>query len=357
VEARAGALPKVEAQREKAQRWLFPSASAADGKLTRRRVAQILETAAALGPMETVCDLFSGTSRVGRAFKEQGCFVHANDALDYAYVVAKALVAADARDYPRAVVEPWIDRLNALPDVDGWYTQTFCRDARYFQPASGMRIDAIRPVINEVEDVGLKAILLTSLLLAADRVDSTTAVQMAYLKRWSDRSFHPLQLQMPPLLAGAGRASMVDALKLKVSADLVYLDPPYNNHSYLGNYHVWQTICLDDRPETYGIANKRTDCRTIKSPFNLKVQAVDAMRTVISNLDSKFLMISFNNEGHISLEEMEEMLHGFGRLTRHERAHKRYIGSQIGIHNLLGVKVGTVSHTSNREFLFVVERA
>lgn len=45
--ARAKALPKAEAQREKAQRWLFPSASAADGKLTRRRVAQILEAAAA----------------------------------------------------------------------------------------------------------------------------------------------------------------------------------------------------------------------------------------------------------------------------------------------------------------------
>ncbi len=45
LEARAGALPKAEAQREKAQRWLFPSASAADGKLTRRRVAQILEAA------------------------------------------------------------------------------------------------------------------------------------------------------------------------------------------------------------------------------------------------------------------------------------------------------------------------
>jgi integrase/recombinase XerD len=45
--ARMAALPKVEAQRERAARWLFPSASAADGKLTRRRVAQILEAAAA----------------------------------------------------------------------------------------------------------------------------------------------------------------------------------------------------------------------------------------------------------------------------------------------------------------------
>ena len=47
LEARAAALPKNEPRREKARRWLFPSASAGDGKLTRRRVAQILETAAA----------------------------------------------------------------------------------------------------------------------------------------------------------------------------------------------------------------------------------------------------------------------------------------------------------------------
>lgn len=46
LEARAAALPKAEAQRERAQRWLFPSSSAADGKLTRRRVAQILEATA-----------------------------------------------------------------------------------------------------------------------------------------------------------------------------------------------------------------------------------------------------------------------------------------------------------------------
>jgi integrase/recombinase XerD len=46
IAARAAALPKGEAQRERAQRWLFPSASAADGKLTRRRVGQILEQAA-----------------------------------------------------------------------------------------------------------------------------------------------------------------------------------------------------------------------------------------------------------------------------------------------------------------------
>jgi integrase/recombinase XerD len=48
LRTRADLLPKAPAKRERAQRWLFPSASAADGKLTRRRVAQILEQAAAV---------------------------------------------------------------------------------------------------------------------------------------------------------------------------------------------------------------------------------------------------------------------------------------------------------------------
>ncbi len=46
LSVRASLLPRVETRREKAERWLFPSQSAADGKLTRRRVGQILEAAA-----------------------------------------------------------------------------------------------------------------------------------------------------------------------------------------------------------------------------------------------------------------------------------------------------------------------
>ncbi len=51
---------------------------------------------------------------------------------------------------------------------------------------------------------------------------------------------------------------MVSAL---TDVDLAYLDPPYNQHRYAGNYHVWETLMAWDAPEHYGVACKRIDLR------------------------------------------------------------------------------------------------
>ncbi len=63
--------------------------------------------------------------------------------------------------------------------------------------------------------------------------------------------------------------------------DLAYVDPPYNQHSYLGNYHVWETLVRGDRPEHYGIACKRADCRTRKSAYNSRRAAWSALGDLI----------------------------------------------------------------------------
>jgi len=89
----------------------------------------------------------------------------------------------------------------------------------------------------------LLGIALTSLMEAADRVDSTTGVQMAYLKRWARRSHNRLTLRMPELVDGEGEALRREAEDAaEAECDVAYLDPPYNQHSYLGNYHVWETL-------------------------------------------------------------------------------------------------------------------
>src|SRR6185503_8922539 len=110
---------------------------------------------------------------------------------------------------------------------------------------NGERIDAIRDAI-ERDHAGtmLYPILLTSLIEAADRVDSTTGVQMAYVKQWAPRSYQDLELRRPNLLAGTGHAVLGDACEAAATLgpfDLAYLDPPYNQHRYTANYHVWET--------------------------------------------------------------------------------------------------------------------
>jgi adenine-specific DNA-methyltransferase len=323
-------------------------------------VMEALSAAWRDGPV--VLDLFSGTSRVGHALKRAGWRVLANDHNAYAHALGMCYVQADREemlvDAARLVTE-----FNCLARASceaGWFTRDYCERSRYFQPANGARIEAVREAIAR-KGLGpeLEAVMLVSLMEAADRVDSTTGVQMAYLKKWAPRAHNHLELRVPDVLpraaAGKSLAFQMDALDAveRLEADVAYIDPPYNQHSYLGNYHVWETLVRWDRPEVYGIACKRVDCRERKSAFNSKVEFRAAMRAVIERVRARVLVVSFSDEGYIAREEMEAMLACRGPVVVIENDFKRYVGAQIGIYSPSGQKVGKVSHLRNTEYLFV----
>lgn len=302
-----------------------------------------------------VCDLFSGTARVGQALKREGHAVWSNDLTAYAHVLATCYVQADAAVW-REKAERLIAELARTPARDGWFTEAYCRQARYFHPENGARIEGVRERIAALSlEPELEAIALTSLMEAADRVDSTAGVQMAYMKAWAPRALRPLELRLPELTSGAGRATRADAVEIapSVEADLVYLDPPYNQHSYLGNYHVWETLTLWDRPETYGVANKRIDCRTRKSAFNSRPGIGPALGSVIDALNAPRLIVSFNDEGYLGRDQLVEMLSSRGPVRVIEIDRPRYVGARIGIHDPKGRKVGSVGRLRNVEYLFV----
>lgn len=320
----------------------------------RLLVDAIAAAARSLGASSAL-DLFSGTARVGKALKESGLYVLANDHLRFAATLARCYVQADAR--------AWADEAGALlrelastAPAEGYFTRTFCEEARYIQPHNGARIDAIRDRIAALRLAPeLEAIALTALIEAADRVDSTTGVQMAFLKQWAKRSYNDLALRLPALTAGQGLALHLEAEDAAdADVDVAYIDPPYNQHSYLGNYHMWETLARWDAPETYGIANKRSDCRAYKNPLNSKKRHADALRRVLARVRAKNLIASFSNEGFLEEAELREMLGQHGYVAVLSTDYKRYVGAQIGIHNPKGERVGRVSHLRNRELLFFV---
>jgi adenine-specific DNA-methyltransferase len=111
---------------------------------------------------------------------------------------------------------------------------------------------------------------------------------------------------------------------------------------------------LWDRPETYGIANKRIDVRTRKSAFNSKPGIAPALQAVIEGLKAPNLIVSFNDEGYLGRDQLVGMLSGRGEVQVIEIARPRYVGARIGIHNPKGEKVGAVGRLRNVEYLFVV---
>jgi len=332
----------------------------------RTLVPLIVDVVRRIGGAHSVIDLFSGTSRVGHALKRAGYRVLANDHNAYAETLARCYVQADAEDVlPDA--QRLITELNALPGRPGYFTETFCVRSRFLHPKNGARVDAIREAVTAKSlDPELEAVLLVALMEAADRVDSTTGVQMAYLKSWAARAHNDLRLRVPDVLprtaGGKGRATGLDALDAAntLDADIAYIDPPYNQHSYLGNYHMWESLVRWDKPEVYGIACKRVDCRERRSVFNSRPRFAGAMRSLLNALRAPVLIVSFSNEGYLDRAEMEAMLAslwgGAGRTTTIENDYKRYVGAQIGIYNPQGEKVGKVGHLRNTEYLYIAAR-
>ncbi|MDR1825918.1 MAG: DNA adenine methylase [Bifidobacteriaceae bacterium] len=328
---------------------------------SKRVLVPVLGAIAGAVAARNAIDLFTGTTRVAQEFKRRGLYVTAVDTATYSEILAQCYIATDADAIGQAELTAALQELQDLPPRPGYFTQTFCEEARFFHPKNGARVDAIRGRIEErYRDTALYPILLTALMEAADRVDSTTGQQMAYLKQWAHRALGDLELRSPALLPGPGRALRGDALAVAPSlppADLAYLDPPYNQHRYFTNYHIWETLVRWDAPETYGVARKRADAKKdhTKSTFNSKRTMPQALRQVITAVPARVVVASYNDEAWVTPEQMltwlREAGHDDARLVAFD--FRRYVGAQIGIFNPAGQKVGKVTHTRNQEYVFV----
>lgn len=315
---------------------------------------------AAASGATTAVDLFTGTTRVAQEFKRRGLATTAVDTATYAEVLAQCYIATDAATIDAGEVSEALARLSALPGRRGYVTEVFCERSRYFHPDNGMRIDAIRDGIDDLYgDSPLRPVLLTSLLLAADAVDSTVGLQMAYLKQWAPRALKPLVLAPPVLLPGPGTAVRADATSWVTQmppVGLAYVDPPYNQHRYFTNYHVWETLVRWDAPEYYGVACKRVDAREphTRSAFNSRRTMPDALASTIAAVRADVVAVSISAEGFVSAGEVAQMCAARGQaVTVLAFDHRRHIGSAIGIHNPAGEKVGRPGPRRTTEFIVV----
>ncbi len=325
----------------------------------RRLVGELGRLFAAAGA-HTGLDLFTGTTRVAQEFNRQGGFTTCVDTAAYSEVLAQCYVVTDAAAVDAAELAEALARLESLPGRRGYVTEVFCEQARYFHPDNGVRIDAIRDGIDELYgDHRLRPVLLTALLEAADRVDSTVGLQMAYLKEWAPRALRPLRLTAPALTAGTGRALRGDAAALVPTlepVDVAYLDPPYNQHRYFTNYHVWETLVRWDAPEYYGVACKRVDARddTTRSAFNSKRTIAAALAGVIEAVRADTAVVSFNNEGFVPLPALVEMCEARGHPVEVLAFDtRRYIGQRLGVFGPDGRKVGVPGPERNIEYVLV----
>ncbi len=333
----------------------------------KRKLLDIIHQAIKLTNIEngTFVDLFSGSTVVSRFAKKLGFRVLSNDWEPYSEQIAIGTVVLN--EIPKfknlGGSKKVFDLLNNVVPVEDYVTKHLCptddeklnheKDRLFFMRKNGMKIDAMRELISKwVEEDKISqtefSYLMASLLYSVSYVSNTSGVFKGFHRGWGGsngtakyRICSDISLK-PPILFNNDRDNisiredagvLVNRLTeiLGEIPDIIYLDPPYNQHPYGSNYHVLNSVTLWDKPNfpekiTRGTKSAiRLDWRTErKSAYNSRPKAVQEFQELIDNISSKFILTSYSTEGNIPLNDMMKILGSKGSLRIVKREYVRY---------------------------------
>lgn len=281
---------------------------------------------------KTLCDIFAGTGIVGRAFKSFVKQVISNDIEQYSFVLNKNYIENNI-DIPEKL--EYVKMLNELPPCEtGFIYKNYCfagsGERNYFSDDNGKKIDAVRLQIEQwrnTNEIGenLYYFLLCSLLESADKVANTASVYGAFLKHIKNSARKPLVIE-PALFEASETIHRVfrgDANELvkKISGDILYMDPPYNARQYGANYHLLNTIAEYKEFSPKGKTGLRDYTRSMYcSRASIKNQFED----LVKNAQFKYLFLSYNNEGLMSVDEIRAIMSRYGRYDLFTQDYQRF---------------------------------
>lgn len=308
----------------------------------------ILETIREVAPdAKTVIDAFSGSGAVANFLKANDYNVVCNDLLYFSFILLRGVTQLNKTPkFKKLGIKDPIDYLNNLFIADininlkncfiyqNYAPHDDC-DRMYFQTKNAIKIDVIRQTIEQWKtDNKLTAdeyyYLLASLIAAVPFISNIAGVYAAYLKHWDTRAYKELTLEHPKLLNSNKRIiaynMTVNDLVESQKADVLYSDSPYNSREYLPNYHILETIAKYDNPTIKGVTGMR-DYTKQKSEFCSKETAKQAFEMMISKANVEYIVISYNNEGLVSTDELSDICKKYavdGTFQLKEIPYRRY---------------------------------
>jgi len=246
--------------------------------------------------VHSIADIFAGTGAVASAFTDKQIIT--NDNLYSNYISHLAWFSPQA--YSREKIERIIVHYNGLRVTSDNYISDNFADT-FFSQADCRKIGFIREdtearfalgEINERE----RALLITSLLYAADKIANTCGHYDAF-RQGADFEKH-LELSVPLPNENLNTENVcynedTNELVKRISADLVYIDPPYNSRQYCDAYHLLENIARWEKPKVKGVARKM-DRSSLKSDYCTN-KAATAFEDLIQNINARYILLSYNN--------------------------------------------------------------
>lgn len=295
--------------------------------------------------INTVADIFAGTGVVANLFNICNKKIIVNDLLYSNYLIYNCFFSEEVVDLKK--IQGILNNLNNCnPIEDNYFSENF--GDSFFTMQNARKIGYVREEIEQMDQslsFREKAILLSSLIYATDKVANTCGHYDAYRRKLDATS--KLTLLMPNLhnfkQNKGNEIYQMDSNELvkDINPDLVYIDPPYNSRQYGDAYHLLENLSEWKKPDVIGVAKKMKDRKKTKSKY-CTVKAPKAFEDLIENIDARYILVSYNNmaqkgsgrsNAKISENEILEILNSKGDVKVFYSDYKAFTTGKSNISN------------------------
>ena len=301
--------------------------------------------------VRSFCDIFAGTGVVAHHALKNFERVLVNDFLYSNNIMYQAFFSSS--EWSEEKIEGIISDFNQIKANsigENYFSKNF--GDKFFDKNTAKIVGYIRGRLKVMQkNLSTKeyAVLLASLIYSIDRHANTLGHFDAYIKKSIEPQ--PFEMRMVEAENFPGvEIFQEDANQLarRIHVDLTYLDPPYNSRQYSRFYHVYENLVQWKKPKLYGTAMKPKE--ELMSDYCRKA-ALSAFTDLVSHIDSRYLVVSYNNTYHskssssenkIKLEELEEVLNQCGE-------------TKVFSHQFNPFNSGKTEFDDHREYLFITE--
>ncbi len=269
-------------------------------------------------------DAFTGSGTVADHFKSNFNIV-INDNLTWSVLYSRGRICASICKFDKLGLNPF-DYLNTNKNtIEGFIYNTYAptkTERMYFTPENAGRIDFFRYQIEDWKTQGVISYdeycyLIASLIESVSSVSNTAGVYGAFLKKWDARALKPIEFMKVPFSKGnvVSIAQFNDKLENiieNVDCDIIYLDPPYTQNQYGTQYHLLETLVLNDNPDVSPITGSRSTA-PMRSDWSKEYKSHILFERIVAKTKARYIILSYNNDGFMSKTYIEAVLKRYGK--------------------------------------------
>lgn len=293
-------------------------------ELINFEIKDLLEKKGLLRKHLILFDAFCGTGAVSDFLKDSMNII-VNDMINWSVIYTTGRIVSHTCKFEKLGFDPF-EFLNSNNMVqEGFFYQNYSRggsERMYFSKENAGRIDYFRKTIEEWKFKKLisdfeYSFLLASLIESISYVSNTAGVYGAFLKHWDSRALKPIIFQK--VIAKKSEHlnfkfynDKIENIVENIDCDILYLDPPYTQNQYGTQYHILQTLILNDNPIISPITGSRPTA-PMRSDWSKDYKSHILFDRIIAKTKAKYIIFSYSIDGFLSKSFIEANLKRYGK--------------------------------------------